>query len=70
MAHHQPYRLIGVYDCWSCHKEVPVKQTPQGRLVAVCLWCDFRHDAAKGTIHEKNLRAATREVNDAALTGA
>lgn len=56
MAHQQ----IGVYNCWSCTKEIPVKKTDSGKLSAVCQWCDFPHYANTGTEHFKRLMAATR----------
>lgn len=58
----RPYRLIGVYDCWSCHNEVPVRETDRGTLGATCPWCDFRNWAPKGTEHSKQLRAAVRPL--------
>lgn len=52
--------LIGVYDCWSCGKEVPVKRTEHGKLSAPCQWCDFPHYANEGTEHYGNLIAKVR----------
>jgi len=57
---------IGVMNCWSCNKEVPVKKTPGGNLSAPCTWCDFMHYAKPGTQHFKNLHADVRlDPNDA-----
>lgn len=50
---------IGVYKCWSCAKEVPVKKTATGKLSAPCGWCDFLHYASPGTKHFDRLLAAT-----------
>lgn len=46
---------IGVMDCWSCVREVPVKQMPSGKISAACPWCDFPHYANEGTEHARNL---------------
>jgi DNA-directed RNA polymerase subunit RPC12/RpoP len=51
---------IGVYDCWSCGKEIPVKKTASGKLSAPCTWCDFPHYANPGTEHFKRLMAKVR----------
>jgi hypothetical protein len=32
---------VGVMDCVSCGKEIPVKKTPSGKLSACCPWCDL-----------------------------
>lgn len=58
----RPYRLIGVYDCWSCQEEVPVRETDQGTVGCTCPWCDFRNWAPKGTEHNRKLRAALRPL--------
>lgn len=51
---------IGVYNCWSCSREVPVKKTDTGKLSAACAWCDMPHYANEGTEHFKNLLAVTK----------
>ena len=63
-----PRALVGVYDCWSCKQEVPVKEDQDtGTLHASCPWCDFPNHAKKGTEHAKRLRAALRPAEHAAV---
>lgn len=50
---------IGIYRCWSCTREIPVKRMSTGKLSASCGWCDFTHYANEGTEHYKRLLAAT-----------
>lgn len=55
-------KLIGTMACWSCAKEIPVKEKPSGKLSAACPWCDFPHYANEGTEHYRNLMADVKRV--------
>lgn len=75
MARDRVGRLIGVYDCWSCRMEVPVREKAEeagGKISAPCPWCGFKHYADRGTEHFENLRKLVRPVKGAidAVTGA
>lgn len=61
---------IGVYACWSCAHDVPVKKTSTGKLSAPCSWCDFPHYANPGTEHYKRLMKATKLDTPPAVVGA
>lgn len=56
----EPGARIGVMNCWSCKREIPVKRMPSKKLSIACTWCDFPHYANEGTEHCKNVLAATR----------
>lgn len=51
---------IGIMQCWSCGKDVPVKKKASGKLSASCSWCDFPHYANAGTEHFANVMKATK----------
>lgn len=52
---------IGVMDCVSCGKEVPVKKmTDTGTLSAPCTWCDYSLYAKVGTPAYGNIMAKVR----------
>lgn len=63
---HQPRGLlaevVGVYDCWSCRTEIPVRLSGKGNLSAPCHFCGFPHYAIAGTVHFDNLKAAVRPI--------
>lgn len=75
MARDRVGKLIGVYDCWSCRMEVPVREKNEdagGKISAPCPWCGFKHYADRGTEHFDNLRKQVRAVKGPidAVTGA
>jgi hypothetical protein len=45
----KPKEIIGTIGCYSCSKEVPVKQSESGTLSFPCPWCDFPAYAKVGT---------------------
>lgn len=51
---------IGLYDCWSCKREVVVKRTDTGKLSAPCQHCEFPHYANEATEHFDRLMACVR----------
>lgn len=52
-----PKKAIGTMACWSCGKEVAVKETATGTIVAPCTWCDFEPYIRKGTTAHRNFMA-------------
>jgi hypothetical protein len=51
---------IGVYRCWSCEREVPVKKKKSGKLSLACPWCDFPHYANPETEHYQRVMSDVR----------
>lgn len=70
-----PGKLIGLMNCWSCKREIPVKRKEGGKLSMPCSYCDFPHYANRGTEHEANVMKDVRLIEtpapapDAQLAG-
>lgn len=68
MARDRVGTLIGVYSCWACKMEVPVREKAEaagGKLSAPCTWCGFKHYADRGTEHYEILKKQIRPLNGA-----
>jgi hypothetical protein len=60
-----PKRVIGTMDCWSCGKEIPVRQADHGTLHFACQWCGFGPYAKKGEeVHGNVLKALKTRAHD------
>jgi len=55
--------VIGVYKCWSCDIEIPVRLSNKGNLSAPCHFCGFPQYAIAGSPHFDNLRAEVRIID-------